>query len=509
MADSLFELLTSYIDNDTGAQNARPSLADQTTQHYLSRLTTLSLEALKNTEPASLSQASQSSLRGLQALSKRSHRSVISATDHLGNLSSLLPLLDKQSSELKNDIPVLETAANDFAIKYDRVTENVVLERRKRAMLLNRNADRVGNILELPTLLSSTIGSSSSGQGATTGAASSGYASALDIQAHVKRLKSLYPESDLIKDIARQSDEEIENLISILVTGLQSPALKLASAMRTIGWLRRIAPDLATSGNHQASTDDRGLDLRNMGSDEGSLGGLFLVCRLMTLRRTLDALDPLRELADQETSRRVAPTGVIVQQTPSPGTQTERYLKRYIEIFREHSFSIISMYKSVFPTALPAPGSTGQDDGLMSPTMGMKSPFDTAVKDVEDRSDSLPSALATFTPSLVDMLLDTIREYLPNITDRSARDSLLTQILYCAGSLGRQGADFGMMLAVLEDELAEQDAHEQQRIEDMEWIQVMKKHRVQASRLELLASGVGSGRKTSMTSEIRSPPAVS
>jgi len=229
----------------------------------------------------------------------------------------------------------------------------------------------------------------------------------------------------------------------------------------------------------------------------------------MTLRRTLDALDPLRELADQEMSRRVTAKPSNGQQNTNPGTQTERYLKRYIEIFREHSFSIISMYKSVFPTALPAPGSTGQEDGPMSPTMGMKSPFDTAAKDVEDRNDSLPSALATFAASLVDMLLDTIREYLPNITDRSSRDSLLTQILYCAGSLGRQGADFGMMLAVVEDELAEQDNDEQRRIEDMEWVQVMKKHRVQASRLELLASGVGSGRKTSIASEIRSPPAVS
>jgi len=508
MADSLFELLTPYIDKDTGTQNGRPSRADQTTQHYLTRLTTLSLDALNNTEPLSLSQASQFSLRGLQALSKRSHRSVINATDHLGKLSSLLPLLHEQSTDLNNELPTLEVAASEFAKKYDRITDNAILERRKRALLLNRNVDRVGNILELPTLLSSTIGSSSAGPGATTGIAASGYASALDIQAHVKRLKSLYPDSELIRDIRRQSDEEIENLISILISGLQSPTLKLASAMRTIGWLRRIAPDLATSRSHQARLDDRGLDLRGAGSDEGSLGGLFLVCRLVTLRRTLDALDPLRELADQETSRRASSNPVNGSQIMSQGTQTERYLKRYIEIFREHSFSIISMYKSVFPTALPAPGTTGQEDSLLSPTLSLKSPFDT-LSGVDDNSDKLPAALATFAPHFVDMLLDTIRQYLPNITDRSSRDSLLTQVLYCAGSLGRQGVDFGMMLAVLEDEMAEQDNTYQERIGDMEWVQVMKKHRVQASRLELLASGVGSGRKTSMASEIRSPPAIS
>jgi hypothetical protein len=33
--------------------------------------------------------------------------------------------------------------------------------------------------------------------------------------------------------------------------------------------------------------------------------------------------------------------------------------------------------------------------------------------------------------------------------------------------------------------------------DDMEWVKVMKKHRVQASRLEILARGVGGGRKAS------------
>jgi hypothetical protein len=44
--------------------------------------------------------------------------------------------------------------------------------------------------------------------------------------------------------------------------------------------------------------------------------------------------------------------------------------------------------------------------------------------------------------------------------------------------------------------------------DEQEWVQVMKKHRVQASRLEILASGVGSGRKTSASLESRRPSAV-
>ncbi|KAJ5029902.1 hypothetical protein J3E72DRAFT_294193 [Bipolaris maydis] len=104
------------------------------------------------------------------------------------------------------------------------------------------------------------------------------------------------------------------------------------------------------------------------------------------------------------------------------------------------------------------------------------------------------------------MLFDTLRDYLPNVQDRSARDSLLTQVLYCAGSLGRLGADFSVMIALLEEDLRaelEEDVEESEA--DEEWVDVMKKHRVQASRLELLASGVGTARTASPVDRVASP----
>jgi len=503
MSDPLYELLVPNLET-----KSRILPFDSTVSSYLTRLTTLSLGSLTTNEPDSLKQSSQSALRSLQALSKRSHKSVISATDHLSHLASILPSLASQTTSLEDTLPILETSASDFAKKYDKSTENAVLDRRKRAMLLNRNVDRVGNILDLPTLLSTAVGGSSvGGTGSTTaGIASSGYASALDIHAHVKRLKALYPESALVKDILNQSDNEIQNLITVLITGLQSPGLKLAGAMRTIGWLRRVAPDLA---RRDADFQNRGIQLVSHGNEEGSLGALFLICRLATLRRTMEALEPLKELADQETVRRIyKSTGksnsTNQQDSWTDGAQTERYLKRYIEIFREQSFAIVSMYKSIFPLALQTPVSTAKELEGRPRGHASKAP-------AQDMLGEMPSALATFAPHLVDMLFDALREYMPNVVERASRDSLLTQVLYCAGSLGRLGADFGMMLAVLEQELAGHvpsdgpntmiEEHEQEQ----EWVQIMKKHRVQASRLELLASGVGTGRKGSSQLEIRSP----
>lgn len=67
------------------------------------------------------------------------------------------------------------------------------------------------------------------------------------------------------------------------------------------------------------------------------------------------------------------------------------------------------------------------------------------------------------------MLLETLRRYLPAVKDQTSRESILTQVLYCAGSLGRLGADFGMLLAV---------------IGVSEWVELVKRHRLLSGRLE-------------------------
>lgn len=484
MADPLYELLIPYFD----AQDAqlRPSPRDVLTNTYLARLTTLPLDALTSSEHQSLSQSSQSILRSLQSLSKRSHKPIISSTDHLLHLRKTLPQIGQDAATIQAELPKLETAAQSFADKYSKSSENAILDRRRKAMLLSRNVDRVTDVLDLPTLLSTAISSSTAASQATTSTASSNanYASALDLYAHIKRLYTLYPDSQLISSLSSQAEQEMKTMTANLISSLQSQGIKLAGAMRTIGWLRRVAPELDEAWSTRQTSK---------GSGEGSLGALFLVCRLACLESMLVALDPLRELADQESGRRLkgSATGDAGW---AVGQQTEKYLKKYLEIFREQSFAIISMYKSIFPSALPAPGS---DDA-------------PAVKPVPPANplQPIPSALATFPLHLVEILFDTLRAYLPNVQDHAARDSLLTQVLYCAGSLGRLGGDFSMMIALLEEDLtAELDASEMTQEEEIEeeWVEVMKKHRVQASRLELLASGVGAGRSNTNVERMASP----
>ena len=467
MADALHELLVPYF-NKRPSQRPQPKSSDPVTTKYLNRLSTLQLESLKTTEPQSLAHSSHSALLSLQSLSSRSSKALISSADHLGSLRTILPKVAESAHDLRDEVTTLDQEALGFSEKYSRSGENEVLDRRKKALLMSRNVDRLSDILDLPNLLSSTVSSAAIGSSATTN-----YGSALDLHSHIKRLRLLYQDSRLLESVYTQAEEIMREMTSNLIMSLRSQTIKLAAGMRTIGWLRRIAPEL-----------DGGSQLHNSYRGEGSLGVLFLMCRLSNLLSMLEALSPLRELADQESQRRLYDKGVIVNGNMwSGGQQTERYLKRYIEIFREQSFAIISMFKSIFPST-----ETSNDDlRAQFKSLGLQTNQPERLKQEDDPLQPLPSALSSFPIHLVDLLVDTLRQYLPNVRDKPSRESLLTQVMYCAGSLGRLGGDFSMILAELQD----YDSDD----EEDEWVVVMKKHRMLAGRLEVLASSVGGHRK--------------
>ena len=483
MSDPLYELLVPYFDTPT--PRPAPSSEDPVTAKYLNRISTLPLSALTSSEPQSLAQATHSTLLSLQALSARSNATIVTSSDHLSSFTTTLPQLANEVGALQDGIPKLDERAVEFASKYSRGAENEVLGRRNKALLMARNVDRLSDILDLPTLLSSAISvSTAQGTSATTN-----YASALDLYTHIKRLHLLYPDSNLVNSICKQTEEAMQEMTSNLIVSLRSQNVKLAAAMRTIGWLRRVAPDLDAQ---QASGPNR----------EGALGALFLVCRLSTLVSMLSALEPLRDLADQETviRQREKSSSTKANNSWSGGQQTERYLKRYIEIFREQSFAIISMYRSIFPAT---PDTAAEDLGPRFKSLGLQSIASSQEPGTATQNDPLlplPSALSTFPLHLVDLLTATLQQYLPNVRDKSSRESLLTQVLYCAGSLGRLGGDFSLVIASLvheeDEESNEEEPSKRDPDTDMEWVEVMKKHRELAGRLELLASGVGASGKS-------------
>lgn len=490
MTDAVYDLLSNDFESPVD-ETAKPSRKEL---DYISQLANVPLAKLSTEEPKQLSHLENSNVLALQALSSRSHRSVITASNSLSSLEEHLPTLQNAAQGLRDAVPLLDGKILEFAERYSKSnTENAVLDRRKRATLVSQNVDRLTDILELPALLSSAINASASSAGAAGGV---NYSQALDLSAHIKRLEISHPNSALIKSILAEAETAMREMTSNLVLSLRAQNIRLAAAIRTIGWLRRVAPEMGT-GLPQTVKLSGGHASHN--TSEGSFGYLFLICRLYNLLNMLEALTPLRDLADQETQQRfqkereAAQRSVSDQLSPrktplhSPhplytGQQTERYLKRYIEIFREQSFATVSMFKNIFPAS---------EDAVAGST-----PF-----------LAVPSPLLTFPAHLVSLLFETLKAYVRNLTDQSARDAIFMQVLYAAGSLGRLGADFGLIIADLCDEEAEDEDQGQPRAEKEgdsdahgeatsslkekvvpEWMRVLKKHRLQSSKLEALSA---------------------
>lgn len=140
MAGYLHELLDTQSD-------VRSPQTDDVAARYLDHISQLPLDSLIANEPQSLSRAAQSIHRSLQALSKRSYQAIVSSTDHLTRLHSSLPELDSCTSRVQDAVPDLSREAISFAQRYNRSADNPVLDRRKNAMLLANNVDRVSDIL--------------------------------------------------------------------------------------------------------------------------------------------------------------------------------------------------------------------------------------------------------------------------------------------------------------------------------------------------------------------------
>ncbi|EHY53524.1 hypothetical protein ABEF92_003682 [Exophiala dermatitidis] len=511
MADPLYDLLRPHLPTSSGLSNSTAGPPSPSISKYLSRLVSLRLDDLTTTEPESLAQANQSNLVSIQALSARSHRTTTTSSDHLSTLQTSLPQLLSSVEAIRESIPALDASATGFASAYDRSKAdetsagggNALLEARREAALLARQADKVQDILELPSLLSAAIASAGSNSSTSSGSSTAvpsgaaNYSQALDLFAHTKRLQILYPDSQLVRSVVLEAEVAMREMTTNLIAGLRSQNLRLAAAIRMIGWLRRVAPELSgptttsqpnkqqqypqqTRISNPSTTTGSGAAAASSGrghgnQDEGHLGALFLCARLCTFLYMTEALAPLRELADQETEARLKDTDQHSHRhsssttvstpkhsrtrTPSytsashsfQGQHTERYLKRYIEIFREQSFATISMYRNIFP----------QDDNDLSNESAAEQNRDDSQSAGEAAVPSLslclslPPALQSFPLHLVENLVATLKQYLPNVTDPSARESLLMQVLYAANSLGRLGADFSLVIALLDEDEAE------------------------------------------------------
>ncbi|RPA81081.1 hypothetical protein BJ508DRAFT_362099 [Ascobolus immersus RN42] len=396
-SEPLLSLLSPHLPNDLQSDN-------EFTTTYLNRLAALPLESITAAESTDLASASTNITTSLQSLSARSHKALINSSNHLSALpdhtKTFNTAITALSTPSTGTLHTLDSTVSSFTTTYS--PDSPALQHRQTTLTLQTQVPTLLDILSLPTLLATSL---------------SQPPLALDLLSHARRLHQTFPTSPLINSIHTECEAHRSTLVTSLLSTLRS-GLKLPTAIKTVGYLRRANPDLAQPGAMEA---------------------LFLVCRLHWILNLFGALGALREAADEEYYARKQGKRV-------GGQQTERYLKRWIEVFREQSFATVSMFKSIFSDPEELAGEAER-------------------KAEEERRSPLPG----FILHLIKLLEETLERYLPSVTEPTGRQGLLMQIQYASGSLGRLGSDFALGLA---------------KEEGGEWVEVVEKQREAVGRFE-------------------------
>ncbi|PVH19718.1 hypothetical protein CXQ85_003573 [Candidozyma haemuli] len=246
---------------------------------------------------------------------------------------------------------------------------------------LLRNMDSILDIYELPTLCGLCI-------------MQGNYQEALEISTSVKMLTVKFPNSKTFKKLQSQIDNELKLMVRGLIK-LLNTNLKQSNILKIFQILNR--PNLVAT--HDDSLDESDQDI----SGNKTLKLIYLNSRFKFIMNEVASLKPLLKL------------------------KKLTYLKRYIEIYREHLYNSLSIYHAIFLSS--GLNSDANDDKLL---------------------------LHMYIKKLVYLMVEELRAYLPVISEgdndadtveaNSLRDGVILQVIYLCRSLSKYGLDFESLI---------------------------------------------------------------
>ena len=235
-------------------------------------------------------------------------------------------------------------------------TKTIQSQRRKAALVLEQH-DKLLDILQIPQLIDTCVRNGY-------------YSEAMDLSAHTSSLLERFPAVPVVIDIAAEAEQAIRLMSSQLLLLLREQA-KLPALFKAVNFLRR------------------------MGTfNEEELALAFLTSRAMYLEGVFSSINGQR-------------------------IDDARYLRRYIDAFREGIYDVVTQYTNIF--------------------------LDRASENVEQHS-TLLHFLQSYIHTHISRLMELLNTTVPQIEDPTSLTSLLTQLTYCATSFSRVGLDFRMLL---------------------------------------------------------------
>jgi len=238
-------------------------------------------------------------------------------------------------------------------------TKVIQAQRRKAALVLEQY-DKLLDILQIPQLIDTCVRNGY-------------YSEAMDLSSHASSLLARFPAIPIISDIASEAEQAIRLMSTQLLALLREPA-KLPALFKAINFLRR------------------------MGTlEEEELALAFLTGREVYVASLFNNIEQQR-------------------------SDHARYIKKYVDIFREGVYDIVSQYTSIFLDRIAG-----------DPTRS-------------EMHSTLLHFLQTYVHTHITRLMDLLTEAVPQIDDPTSLTSLLTQLTYCATSFSRVGMDFRSLL---------------------------------------------------------------
>ncbi|KAH8835039.1 Dor1-like family-domain-containing protein [Flagelloscypha sp. PMI_526] len=376
---------------------------DPGSRAYLDHLTTLDLQTLLS-EPTVLQTQSHHLTSSITSLTHTSYPTFIAlheATQSLGtSLDSLSQTLD---SLVSDSLPNLETSVADWR----GATKDVLAERHRARVVLEQH-DKIRDLLDIPLLIDTCV--------------RNGYfQEALSLASHATSLAASSQNkvpSLLLTSVLSEVQNSVTQMLLTLLATLHEPNRKPLALFKAVSFLRKMEA-------FQDSGDE--------GQVEEKIALAFLTGREACFKVSQEGLS--RDIS------RLAASGVSLDEREEE--DLARYLNKYIDLWRDGVYEIITQYSTIFLGKSPYSAQSGaRSPSVVSPAS--KQTFGSPISVA-----SLHRLISTYAShALTSHLLPILQSSLPRLPT-SSLSSLLTQLTYRANIFARVGLDFRGILPSL------------------------------------------------------------
>ncbi|KAG0005712.1 hypothetical protein BGZ79_002631 [Entomortierella chlamydospora] len=429
--DELFDLILRKVPPPK-----REMLSVSWSKDYLDRLTSLPARALHN-EPEKLREEQLKVERDMSELAFRDYKAFILVKDCKDDVQSTFETLGQHLDHFQDTIPQLVNTLSSFSTK-----ASPILERQHVFSSILATHSQLLEVLEIPLLMETCVRNSY-------------YNEALELATHVQRLVSRYPSIGIIQEIELKVAQGKEMMLVQLLAQLREP-IKLLDAVRIIGFLRRIGSfnaQLEAVEEEEEHCDATSLTSKGK---HGLSGSIFVSSS--TSSATTEDETPLKMLFLK--SRSLYMNLQLSKIVQHKGDSLE-YLKKYVEVTRDCLSDIMTQYKSIFGSV---DYQTSYSSSMSSSDYKRTRAGSSATSGTEPTGQyyqhgyqqqhfwTTENLLADFVTYRTQILLQVLKDHIPQLHDTSAISSILTQLMYFGTNMSKIGFDLRSLVTSLIEE---------------------------------------------------------